>query len=560
MSQGAFSVMTAGHRNQGINTPAGWLHKFSIRVGRMSALNLHPVQINMNKIHDVITEDLTYDFVVDKITEDLQAVSFQSVTCYDSQRQVEQYLQFQIPYCNIGLYPKTYSIGGQSILVEHALPFASQMHNRRRPPKEETMHEHWKKAANLSPEKKKDRSNHLAHSENNLASLQRANSLVEIAFISSKQKYIGTFERSQFPLLFVNGLADAEDCLNTYVNSLKVDCHLRDLIGASIDNYNSAIGPNLSHSKEHSVLYGLKVFGTCQQPLKVGYVMPNRNGFIVSGTELLVCHAFTDCLLFLYLPKGVRPEICCTPRSNFQILLQIPICNNTDKVSSPAVMSTPLGVNPTQVVNTPITPDASQGENVVPTLEKQGLVAPDSDMASVKSPFSEHGRLPAVRISDEAAEVQPTAEWTQLPLGLVDVGKKDDDPIESFSGKLSSYHQQQASDGSRQATPENFKDSSQFPLAPIVEDDDEIQISSALNAVSLSNQKGPNKNTDKSDNLKGDKVARQHPYHRSKDGYVNREHNVLSQVSNGSTIDHLLLLGGHRVSVKNTQSQSEYLW
>ena len=33
-----FSVMTARHRNQGINTPAGWLHKFSIRVGRMSAL------------------------------------------------------------------------------------------------------------------------------------------------------------------------------------------------------------------------------------------------------------------------------------------------------------------------------------------------------------------------------------------------------------------------------------------------------------------------------------------------------------------------------------------
>ena len=92
---------------------------------------------------------------------------------------------------------------------------------------------------------------------------------MEVAFISNKQKYIGTFERSQFPLLFVNGLADAEDCLNTYVHSLKVDCHLRDMIGASIDNYNSAIGPNLSHSKEHSVLYGLRVFGSCQQPLKV---------------------------------------------------------------------------------------------------------------------------------------------------------------------------------------------------------------------------------------------------------------------------------------------------
>ena len=556
MSQGAFSVMITGHHNQGVNTPAGWLHKFSIRVGRMSALNVHPVQINMNSIQDVIAGELTYDVVVDRIAKGHQAVSFQTVTCYDSQKQVEQYLQFQIPYCNIGLYPKTYNIGDQSMLVEHALPFASQMHNRRRPPREETMHEHWKKAVNLSPEKKKDRSNHLAHSENNLASLQRANSLIEIAFISKKQKYIGTFERSLFPLLFVNGLADVHDCLNMYVNTLKVDCPLRERIETSIDNYNSATGPNLSHSKEHSVLYGLKVFGTSQQPLKVGYIMPNRNGFIVSGTELLACHAFTECLLFIYLPKGVRPETCCTPRSNFQILLQIPICMNADKGVSPAATSTPLGNNPTQVVNTPSTPEAMQEESVAPTLKKEGQVAPDSAMASVKSPLREHCHLPAVRISDGVTGVQPTAEWTQPPPGLIDSKKKDDDPIESFSGSPPSYYQQQISDCNMQAAPDISKNSSQFPLAPIVEDDDEIQISSALSAVSLGNQKGSKKNADKSDNFKGDKLTRQHPYLRSKDRHVNQEQKDLSQVSTGSTIDHLLLLGGHQCSLKNIPSQS----
>ena len=149
--------------------------------------------------------------------------------------------------------------GDQSILVEHALPFASQMHNRRRPPKEETMHEHWKKAANFSPEKKKDRSNHLAHSENNLASLQRANSLIEMAFISNKQKYIGTFERSLFPLLFVNGSADVQDCLNTYVNTLKVDCHLREVIGTSIDNYTTVLSARTSATVKNIVCcMGLK--------------------------------------------------------------------------------------------------------------------------------------------------------------------------------------------------------------------------------------------------------------------------------------------------------------
>ena len=79
----------------------------------------------------------------------------------------------------------------------------------------------------------------------------------------------------------MNGLADAEDCLNTYVNSLKVDCHLRDLIGASIDNYNSAIGPNLSHSKEHSVLYGLKVFGYLPTTFK-GWIRDAQSKWLYS--------------------------------------------------------------------------------------------------------------------------------------------------------------------------------------------------------------------------------------------------------------------------------------
>ena len=162
-----------------------------------------------------------------------------------------------------------------------------------------------------------------------------------------------------------------------YVNTLRVDCPLREVIETSIDKYNGTTGPNLSHSKEHNVLYGLKVLSISQQPLKVGYIMPNRTGFIVSGTELLKCHAFTECLLFIYLPKGVRPETCCTPRSNFQILLQIPICENAgnDKGESPAATSTPLGNNPTQVANSPDTSEAMQDESVVPILKKEGEIA-----------------------------------------------------------------------------------------------------------------------------------------------------------------------------------------
>ena len=111
---------------------------------------------------------------------------------------------------------------------------------------------------------------------------------------------------------------------------------------------------------------------------------------------------------------------------------------NADNGVSPAATSTPLGKNPTQFLNTSSTPEAMQDVSVAPTLQKEGEIAPDSAMASVKSPVREHCHLPAVRISDGVIGVQPTAEWTQPPPGLIDSQKKDDDPIESFNGSHAS--------------------------------------------------------------------------------------------------------------------------
>ena len=355
----------------------------------------------------------------------------------------------------------------------------------------------------------------------------------------------------------MNGLADVQDCLNMYVNTLRVDCPFREAIETSIDRHNCATGPNLSHCKEHNMLYGLKVIGTSQQPLKVGYIMPNRTGFIVSGTELLKCHAFTDCLLFIYLPKGVRPETFCTPRGNFQILLQIPICENagSDRSKSLAATPTPLGNNPTQVVDSPDTSEGMQDESVAPLPKKASDIARLPTMLSLKSPSPGYSHLPAVRISDDDREVQPTAEWTQPPPGLKSSGDKDDDPIESFSGSPPFYHQQQTTIGNTQAAPDISKNSSQSPLAPIIEDDDEIQISSALSAVSLCNQKGLDNSAEKSDTHKGDKPTRQHPYLRCSNLQSKHEQRAISQVSTGSTIEHLLCNGGHQHVARDARCQ-----
>ena len=74
-----------------------------------------------------------------------------------------------------------------------------------RPPVEETMHEHWKNAARLAPSERRDRSNFIAHVENNFASLQRISLLHEFPVTHQGVRYVGMCESSQFPILFING-------------------------------------------------------------------------------------------------------------------------------------------------------------------------------------------------------------------------------------------------------------------------------------------------------------------------------------------------------------------
>ena len=108
----------------------------------------------------------------------------------------------------------------------------------------------------------------------------------------------------------------------------------------------SGICENTSHSV---TLYVLSIHCTDQAPLSIGRVMPRRNGCAVSTTELLKCHAFTECLLLAMLPKGIRIEGICTPKRHFEIVVRIPIVSSREveknDLRSPL---TSLGHNPTQ--------------------------------------------------------------------------------------------------------------------------------------------------------------------------------------------------------------------
>ena len=91
----------------------------------------------------------------------------------------------------------------------------------------------------------------------------------------------------------------------------------------------------------------LSIQCTDHVPLSIGKVLPRRNGCAVSTTELLKCHAFTECLLLVILPKGI--EGICTPKRHFDIVVRIPIVSQrgSEKNDCPSPL-TPLGHNATQ--------------------------------------------------------------------------------------------------------------------------------------------------------------------------------------------------------------------
>lgn len=147
------------------------------------------------------------------------------------------------------------------------------------------------------------------------------------------------FERSAFPLLFVNGIAEVEDCLDSFVRGGSGI----PTIGARIQ---SAVETCTSTCKGKTMLYGVRNTCSGQHPLNVGYILTRRQGSFVSCTEILKCHAFTDGLLFMVLPQGIRPESFCSPKKSFDIIVRIPLPEEKQTPISQATgpIPAPLGV------------------------------------------------------------------------------------------------------------------------------------------------------------------------------------------------------------------------
>ena len=354
MIQGAFSVSFINwgksYGDHGMTVDPLTLQRYKVSIGRITALHSVPMQIKWEDIQESCEPSIEQSKVPQWLKAECQGTSPTKVLAIDEERTVDWYLHFFVPQKIETTFPKQVVFEGKKILIEHALPFAPIRSSITRPPIEETMHEHWKNTASLAPDKKKHRSNCLVHDEDCFPSLQRVNMLQEISVKSRGLKLSGSFEASTTPILFLNGMPDIEDGLSAFVSITSQVTEIAADVEFSVEKHLQQPRSGSEHSNYSRTLYVLSIQCTDHVPLSIGKVFPRRNGCAVSTTELLKCHAFTECLLLLILPKGIKIDGICTPKRHFDIVVRIPIVSQreSEKEGCPSPL-TPLGHNATQL-------------------------------------------------------------------------------------------------------------------------------------------------------------------------------------------------------------------
>ena len=354
MIQGAFSVSFINWGkscgDHGMTVDPLTLQRYKVSIGRITALHSVPMQIKWEDIQESCEPSIEQSKIPQWLKAECQGTCPSKVLAIDEERTVEWYLHFFVPQKIETTFPKQVVFEGKKILIDHALPFAPIRSSITRPPIEETMHEHWKNTASLAPDRKKHRSNCLVHDEDCFPSLQRVNMLQEISVKSRGLKLSGSFEASNTPILFLNGMPDIEDGLSAFVSITSQVTEIAADVDFSVEKHLQQPRSSSEHSNHSGTLYVLSIQCTDHVPLSIGKVLPRRNGCAVSTTELLKCHAFTECLLLVILPKGIRIDGICTPKRHFDIVVRIPIVSQreSEKNGCPSPL-TPLGHNATQL-------------------------------------------------------------------------------------------------------------------------------------------------------------------------------------------------------------------
>ncbi len=176
LKQGAFSLCIKGN---GLSSGDRNFLSFDLKICRNGSLPSVPVQIRCSSVEGLSTPPYHQSTIGRWIKRELSGFNITEVVCIDEDQVTDSFLQFRVPIEDEANYTKVFKYKGKSFSVDHALPYATPIGMRARPPHEETVHEHWKKAARLAPQEPMSHANCIAKAENCPRSLQRVMKLRE---------------------------------------------------------------------------------------------------------------------------------------------------------------------------------------------------------------------------------------------------------------------------------------------------------------------------------------------------------------------------------------------
>ena len=388
MKQGAFSLSITGN---GLSTGDRNLLSFDLKVGRIGSLPSVPMQIRCASILGLMTLPLHQSKIGKWIKRDLSGFNICEVVCIDDDQITDSFLQFRVPIDDESNYPKVFRYKDEVFTVERALPYATPISMKARPPQEESVHDHWKKAARLAPQEKASRFNCVAKTENCPSSLQRVMQLRESAVKEAASTFFMYAEQTKMPWCFFTGSVSQQTALDCYskfgIRHLENKEDVEAALEAQTDQKPSTLGDLNSTSTVHVV----QMCCCDDQPVRIGLFCEGKYGWTVSTAELIQCHAYTPCILVMMIPSGFKLTDVCSPSRHFKALRVFSVANSSAN-SRGLQRKTPSTGNSqlTQI---------SPNRTVTPTSPEDAEELSQRSLASTKT---------------KVDAISPTAVWTEV--------------------------------------------------------------------------------------------------------------------------------------------------
>ena len=120
------------------------------------------------------------------------------------------------------------------------------------------------------------------------------------------------------PWIFFNSQVESEHALaffQKYLNKMKNNVDMVSEIESSIGKS----APSAKESAERLCLQVLRINCSDEQPVRIGFFHQGKKGWNVCTSELLQCHAYTDCTMIIVTPAGYKLSDVCSPMRHISV-------------------------------------------------------------------------------------------------------------------------------------------------------------------------------------------------------------------------------------------------